>query len=391
MFHSCFVAVSLLFFLQLNPQFCFNVSHHNTAVQLVYVDGPFLLLHSETDAENGAEDTDDGRSYEFEHEIKLVKLLSVAIAPNASSSPKNNSPFILVLLSNNQLVILQVLPDTLKFNSVNTVNLASLLLDKNSHILQIQQSPSNPNHLYFLTDQPSLLFIDNFIIFTRLTESILKDRMETGQLIREFVFKPTSTHCSITDFIVLKESNEVLTVGSDQMITWWTFQEPSTTTSKKPQSSLFSGLFSSNSSTGETNETRQKAPVPLFFLIPSKFLNEPDRHIDRIVGVHQSLVLVEDTKHGRLLFLDSELGIILRILKGYRSCSVYFDKSEGNLRIWAGNRFTLETWNKFPFAKESDIQIQSFPHSTVSFNSDSGSLFRYDIANFQLELYSLNL
>lgn len=240
-----------------------------------------------------------------------------------------------------------------------------------SKIVKTRQS--SDGSVYFLTESPFIYQIDNVILFTRLTQDLLKERYESGQILKGF-----SLDSTVKDFSPLSASDEMfLTVGNDQMISWWkTANEP-----KLSHNSIMNYFFSSGSTKKHTDE-----PVkpPKTNLKLSRFLNEPDRSIDKVLLVHDNLAVLEDSTHGRLLILDLEHSLILRIFKGYRNCSVTLvDKS---LLIWAGNRFTLETWDTFPFCKNKS-SFEEFPHCTGHINDLN--FYLYDPDLLQLKHFAL--
>lgn len=209
-------------------------------------------------------------------------------------------------------------------------------------------------------------------MFTRLTQDLLKERYEAGQILKEFTFESSK----INDFHVLSnEPLEFLTVGSDQMISWW--KVPDQIESNSSKSSLINYFFTKPAGAEEA-----KNP-PKFTLKLVKFLQEPDRSIDKILLVQGNLALLEDSLHGRLLVLDTELAIILKIFKGYRNCSASLS-TDRKLILWAGNRFTLETWDELPFGDTKTSE--EFPHCRAKLN-ESGDFYLYDPEKYQLNHY----
>lgn len=239
-----------------------------------------------------------------------------------------------------------------------------------SKILTIRQSASN---IFLLTDSSSIFLIDNFILFSRLTQDLLKERYEAGQILKEFTLESTQ----VKDFYVLSnEPLELLTVGSDQMISWWKVPDQIESNSSKT-TTLMNYFF-----TKPAAEDVKKPPKTSLKLV--KFLQEPDRTIDKILLVQGNLALLEDSLHGRLLVLDTELAIILRIFKGYRNCSASLS-TDRKLLLWAGNRFVLETWNNFPFVDTKTIQ--EFPHCQAKLDQN-GDFYLYDPEKYQLNHYN---
>jgi len=252
-----------------------------------------------------------------------------------------------------------------------------------SKVIQIRQqsTPQNSSNVFLLTESSSIFQIENFILFTRLTQNLLKELYESGQILKEFTLES-----KVTDFYLLSDgggggNTEFLTVGSDQMISWWKI--PQLNDSNSTKTSIIN-YFSSTFSKPKQEETKKP---PKFPLKQVKFLNEPDRVIHKILLVQGNLALLEDSLHGRLIVLDTELAIILKIFKGYRNCSVKLSKDR-ELIVWAGNRFTLETWDKFPFGDESKKRIQEFPHCRGKIDGNN-NFYLYNPENHQLNHYLL--
>lgn len=226
-----------------------------------------------------------------------------------------------------------------------------------------------------MTEESCSIFqIENFILFTRLTQDLLKERYEAGQILKEFTFEAKI----IKDFHIFNDFNlEILTVGGDQMISWWKLSEDQT--QSNPKASILNYFSSAFVTKASAEEVKKPSKTPLKLV---KFLNEPDRVIDKILLVQGNLVLLEDSLHGRLLVLDTELALILRIFKGYRNCSAKLT-ADRKLVLWAGNRFTLETWDKFPFGEIK--QVEEFPHCRAMISGKD--FYLYDPENYQLKHY----
>lgn len=212
----------------------------------------------------------------------------------------------------------------------------------------------------------------------------MKERYEAGQLFKEFTF--TS---KIKDFFVME--NEYLTVGEDHMISWWKIPNESESATNQISSSsasimnYFSSAFSKPTNSQE-NDKKSITPKPkLITLKLSKYLNESDRKIDKILLVSGSLALLEDSVHGRLLVLDTENALIIRIFKGYRDCSCKFDPKTANLSLWASNKSILEDWKAFPFGLNC-ITNSEFQNFSASFDQN-GNFFVYNPETFQLKLF----
>ena len=155
---------------------------------------------------------------------------------------------------------------------------------------------------------------------------------------------------------------------------------------------------SNNNLNPKTTSHQNSAETKTKSLIVSRILNEPDRTINRILCKFENFVLLEDSKHGRLLVLDSDLGLIIKIFKGYRNCSAFINKSENGryeLLLWAGNRFTLEKIKKFPFSEHSDLNLlkiddtENYDGCTAAFDhsTSTSAIFIYSPKNFQLKFY----
>lgn len=252
-----------------------------------------------------------------------------------------------------------------------------------SKIIQIRQQPSpSPlisSSVYLLTESSSIFQIENFILFTRLTQDSLNELYEAGQILKEF-----NLESKVNDFYLLSDDGNLkfLTVGSDQMVSWWRvppFNDPNST-----KTSIIN--FLSSAFVKPPKEEAKKPPK--FPLKQVKFLHEPDRVINKILLVQGNLALLEDSLHGRLIVLDTELAVILRIFKGYRNCSAKLSKDH-KLVIWAGNRFALETWENFPFCEESKPKIQEFPHCRGKIE-ENDNFYLYNPENHQLNHYLLN-
>ena len=244
-----------------------------------------------------------------------------------------------------------------------------------SKIIQIRQFSSS---LFLLTESSSIFQIENFILFTRLTQDLLKERYESGQILKEFAFDS-----KVKDFFILCSSegiSEFLTVGNDQMISWWTFpnQNEHTNSTKSSIINYFSSAFSKQ----EIADAKKPPKTPLKLV---KFLNESDRSVDKILLVKGNLAVLEDSTHGRLLVLDTDLSLILKIFKGYRNCSVKL--IDQKFLIWAGNRFTLETWETFPFC-ETKLGVEEFPHCKGKFDFETEFFYLYDPELLQLKQMS---
>lgn len=245
-------------------------------------------------------------------------------------------------------------------------------------IVKIDQNP-NSKQVFLLTSAPSLLKIDNFVLFTRLTPDLLKERFESGQVIKEFHFSSQNDDLVIKDFIVLEDENQFLTVGINQMISWWKFTEPSNNGGNQQSASSILNLFFTKPQDKSQNN------IPKLYLTLTRFLNEPDRCIDKILTSSGNLALLEDSTHGRLLLLDTEHALIIKTFKGYRNCSAAcFDKK--SLRIWSGNRFSLEEWCDFPFGDTRRSLIDDASDSLGSFDA-AGYFFLYSQKLNQLQLF----
>ena len=204
-------------------------------------------------------------------------------------------------------------------------------------------------------------------------------------MLKEFFFESESSIIKvIKDFIVLdrERSDEIefLTVGQDQMISWWKFIDTSHQNQSTVASSII-GYFFTASKQQQEKPTAQKHVLQLV-----RFLNEPDRCIDKILTFSGTLALLEDSSHGRLLLLDTEQALILKTFKGYRN-SCAFMKTTGNLLIWSGNRFCLEEWTGIPFGDTKKSLINEAVDSSASFDSN-GSFFLFSRNSHQLELYN---
>ena len=184
----------------------------------------------------------------------------------------------------------------------------------------------------------------------------------------------------IKDFLVLehqKGQTEFMTVGQNQMISWWKFLESSS--SQGDHHSILNYFFT------KPQPKDQKDDLKILTL--NRFLNEPDRTVDKILTSSGNLVLLEDSSHGRLLLLDSEHSIIVRTFKGYRNCSAFVKQPSGRLLIWSGNRFTLEEWDEFPFGDSRRPLINDAIDSSASFDFH-GNFFLYSRKSHQLKLYN---
>jgi hypothetical protein len=215
-----------------------------------------------------------------------------------------------------------------------------------------------------------------------LTQDLLQERYEAGQIFKEFIFESSK----VNDFHVLNDNQnfEFLTVGSDQMISWWKVPQNQIDSSSSTKGSSIMNYFSSAFTKPPTEEVKKKV-VPKTILKQVKFLHEPDRVIDEILLVQGNLALLEDSLHGRLLVLDTELAIILKIFKGYRNCSATLS-NDLKLILWAGNRFTLETWDKFPFGDTKTLE--EFPHCRAKIKG--ADFYLYDPIKYQLKHYLIN-
>lgn len=181
----------------------------------------------------------------------------------------------------------------------------------------------------------------------------------------------------IKDFIVLE--NEILTVGRDQMISWWKFTEPTSPQGNQQSHSILNYFF--------TKPPQAKQAInqpPVNYLTLSSFLNEPGRCIDKILASSGNLVLLEDSTHGRLLLLDSEHSLIIKTFKGYRNCSASIQ--DRILRIWSENRFSLEEWPEFPFGESKHSLVEEASDSLGAFDPN-GNFFLYSNKSNQLQLF----
>lgn len=251
-------------------------------------------------------------------------------------------------------------------------------------ILQIHLS--SQDQVFLLTDKPSLLKIENFVLFTRLSPELLKERFESGQVVKEFEFQSNNDNMKIKDFYALGQ-DEFLTVGLDYMISWWKFPSDFSVPSKNRRSqqqqkahpSILNYFFAKPKPSDLHEEEN---------LLISRYLNESDRFIDKILTSFGSLVVLEDSTHGRLLILDSEHSLIIKTFKGYRNCSAFINK-QGELYIWSGNRGILEKWNNIPFDESSKVTLikEESDDSKASFDQ-FGNLFIYSKKLNQLKLYN---
>ena len=160
------------------------------------------------------------------------------------------------------------------------------------------------------------------------------------------------------------------------MISWWSIDidEPQTFTSHP---SIVNFFF-------KKEEIIKNAKDVLKLV---KYLNEPDRTIDRIVCSKGSLCLLEDSTHGRLLLLETELGLILKVFKGHRYTSASFTGDENELILWSGNRFLLEKWIN-PLNDSTRSLIQEYPKSVASFSfGGDHSFFVYSNESHQLNMF----
>lgn len=232
-----------------------------------------------------------------------------------------------------------------------------------------------------LLENGSLLQIENFVLFTRLTNQLLKERFESGLILKEYTFANNTG--IVKDFEVL-ETGEILTVGADNMISWWTFSTESDTNKEPPTNhpSIINFFFSKPQVEDKPAKTIVKS-IQLLKLV--RFLNEPDRTIDKIVACKGSLALLEDSTHGRLLLVETELALILKVFKGYRNTSAAFTSDKGAISLWAENRFTLETWSRVLDDSTRSVQ-QEYPNCTASFDFD-GNLFVYSNEMHKLSMY----
>ena len=232
-----------------------------------------------------------------------------------------------------------------------------------------------------------MIQIDNFVLFTRLTPELLKERFESGQVIKEFFFESESSIIIkvIKDFIVLEHERsddiEFLTVGQDQMISWWKYNDNSHQNQSTVASSII-GYFFTTPKQQQEKPTVQKNVLQLV-----RFLNEPDRCIDKILTFSDTLALLEDSSHGRLLLLDTEHALILKTFKGYRNSCAFMKTTTGNLLIWSGNRFCLEEWTGIPFGDTKKSLINEAVDSSASFDAN-GSFFLFSKKSHQLEMYN---
>ena len=217
---------------------------------------------------------------------------------------------------------------------------------------------------------------------------MLRERFESGQVLKEFRFDPHEGTV-IKDFCILESQKEgemeFLTVGQDQMISWWKFNEPSKNNDQIKPSIL--GFFFSKPHIQSQAPSNEQGKLNTPTLLLSKFLNEPDRCIDRILTASGNLALLEDSTHGRLLLLDTEHALIIKTFKGYRNCSAVMNKRGGGLLIWSGNRFTLEEWTDSPFGDSRRSLIDEAVDSLASFDSN-GSFFMFSKKSHQLKLYT---
>lgn len=207
------------------------------------------------------------------------------------------------------------------------------------------------------------------------------ERYEAGQILEELQIPS-----KVNDFFVFED--EILTVGEDHMISWWKLPGESDSSSTEPSSTTsimnyFSSAFV-KPSTPPSKPISKKTSLKLV-----KFLNEPDRIINKILLVSGTLALLEDSTHGRLLVLDTENALIIKILKGYRNCSCKIIENTAHLSLWAGNKFILERWDAFPFGEKrvtADDSVEEFHSCSASFDQE-GNFFTFDSESLQLKLY----
>ena len=276
---------------------------------------------------------------------------------------------------------------------MNQINFSNITASK---IIKIRQSNSKDLlQIFLLTNVSSIFLIDNFILFTKMTNDLIKEHYENGQVLKEFgvpasasasASDSASASSKVNDLFLLEKFDEILLIGSDQMITWWKIDETPQNINISAQSSILN-MFSFSSAFKSSTTTTELQPKPQLKLL--KFLNEPDRNLNKVVCSKGNLLILEDSVHVRLLILDIELGLIIKIFKGYRNCSALI-LPNSDLLLWAGNRFTLEKWEKFPFCV-NQISSEEFPNCVASISEDSlnNDLFIYDQDNFELKVFEI--
>lgn len=207
----------------------------------------------------------------------------------------------------------------------------------------IQVRSVEADRVFILTDCANLVEIENVAILSRFNDpNILLDKFNSGQLLKLY-----KLHGTVKDFLVLPSTQtepdklSIFTTGDNPMIAWWSVSKESTDSFAFPINIKFPFIKLS------TESPEQKKTPNFIDLKTDRILNEPDRSLTKIIAHSNTLALVEDSQHGRILLIDTKIGLILRIFKGYREGSGHIDLSKMILKIWSQNRFQIETWPIF--------------------------------------------
>jgi hypothetical protein len=282
---------------------------------LIYVDGNFLIRNNLRDAEAEPE------VLEFEvniqHLVHFGGRIGLAIA----------------VLEDHQICFVN-LSKGFKLDGKITLTLL-----ESCTIVRVRASEEN---LLLLCSTPQIIEIENILLASRLDSQVLEDRFRCGQIIKLYKFAlKNDSHFS--DFHLLAKDLFLLT-GRETMLSWWQVSQ-STNKGSALLSSLFKPLIRQEPKS--PNSSRQ----PLL-LEQRRVLNEADREISRILAVSEGQAFLDDSFHGRILQVHLDLGMIVKILKGYRNVAA--TQRNHNWLLWAGNRGSLQEFSQNPLLDKSE-------------------------------------
>lgn len=314
---------------------------------MVYVDGTFLVKN---DLQNGDVEP---CILEFDANVKNLILIT------------GRSRLIVALLEDNRIAFVSVDKD---FKVVNIVELNQL---KGCELVTVR---AFRDKLYLLTKSPyQLIEIENVYLASRLDSAMIQERFQQRQVLKCFKFALNASTV-FADFVPLAEDT-FLFVGRNPMLSWWKISADSSKSGLVPASitNLLRPLI-------RQPEGPQSPTTGLMEQV--RTLTESDRGFDRIIYHEGDLALVEDSEHGRLLWIHLKLGIIVKISKGYRQCTA--SKTAKGWLIWAGNRGRLEIHAVNPLSEdkptplltEEDQECGQFCNQTLILFNPASNLLR---------------
>lgn len=271
----------------------------------------------------------------------------------------------MAILEDNRIAFVSV---DKEFKVINIVELSQL---KGWELVTVR---AFKDKLYFLTIGPyQLIEIENVYLASRLDSAMIQERFQQRQVLKCFKFA-LNTSTVFADFVPLAEDT-FLFVGRNPMLSWWKISADSSKNGLVPASitNLLRPLI-------RQPEGPQSPTIGLMEQV--RTLTESDRGLDRIIDCEGDLALVEDSEHGRLLWIHLKLGMIVKISKGYRQSSA--SNTEKGWLIWAGNRRRLEIHATNPLSNdkpkplltEEDEECGQFCDQTLILFNPTSNLLR---------------